>query len=284
MEGLFVGRSTFDMVYACKEFPEEDTKVDAYHSYVSAGGPALNAAITFSALGGSASLYSEIGVGVFAEEVKAELAKFDVALCDTASDQQHVLPATTTILHRGTRTIVSQAVTPAGHGNFEGRISPVRASIVLSDGNLPRLSKPILHWAKESKITTVLDGGSWKGWTEQLLTLIDVAIVSSRFLPPGISNTADCLSWLAHRGIQYVAATNGPEPIRWLCQGRSGEIEPPTVDAVDTLGAGDVLHGAFCYYFSAGDDFILSLERAATVATQACTTWGPRGRAASRDR
>jgi sugar/nucleoside kinase (ribokinase family) len=45
---------------------------------------------------------------------------------------------------------------------------------------------------------------------------------------------------------------------------------------VDTLGAGDIFHGAFCHYLLECNDFLLSLERAGEVASLSCTSLGTR--------
>jgi sugar/nucleoside kinase (ribokinase family) len=73
-----------------------------------------------------------------------------------------------------------------------------------------------------------------------------------------------------------MAVTNGPGPIRWRTAEASGEITPPVVNAIDTLGAGDIFHGAFCHAFAIGQDFPASLAAAAEVAARSCARWGPR--------
>jgi sugar/nucleoside kinase (ribokinase family) len=45
---------------------------------------------------------------------------------------------------------------------------------------------------------------------------------------------------------------------------------------VDTLGAGDILHGAFCHYHVAGQSFPQALRSAAEIATLACRHLGTR--------
>jgi len=49
------------------------------------------------------------------------------------------------------------------------------------------------------------------------------------------------------------------------------------IRAVDTLGAGDIFHGAFCYYISQpGYEFREALSAAAHVATFSCRDPGTR--------
>jgi sugar/nucleoside kinase (ribokinase family) len=143
---------------------------------------------------------------------------------------------------------------------------------VLSDGHLPELALPILRRARETGVPTMLDGGSWKPWTAELLPWIDIAVVSSRFAPPGV---ADVLAFLRAR-VGAAAVTAGPGPIRWTAGPGSGAIRPPPAAAVDTLGAGDIFHGAFCHAFAESRDFSASLAAAAGVASRSCAFWGPR--------
>ena len=276
--GLFVGRSTLDIVYACFRFPEPDGKVDAEAAYLSGGGPALNGAVAFAGLGGQARLCSMIGRGPMAERVRQDLGAHGVALVDTAEDQDGVLPVSTVILTGASRAIVNQPLperaAELGPGPLDRLFEP-RPDIVLSDGHLPDLAQPILRRGREAGVPTVLDGGSWKPWTAELLPWIDIAIVSSRFRPPAAGGVSDPLELLS-RSIGAVAITQGPKPIRWAQRGASGQIAPPKVRAIDTLGAGDIFHGAFCHAFAVSRDFPGSLEAAAAVASRSTESWGPR--------
>ena len=44
----------------------------------------------------------------------------------------------------------------------------------------------------------------------------------------------------------------------------------PEVEVVDTMGAGDILHGAYCFFVSIGRGFIESLAEAAKIAAESC--------------
>jgi sugar/nucleoside kinase (ribokinase family) len=48
------------------------------------------------------------------------------------------------------------------------------------------------------------------------------------------------------------------------------------VGVVDTLGAGDILHGAFCWYFLRSGDFAESLQAASRIATLSVRYFGSR--------
>jgi sugar/nucleoside kinase (ribokinase family) len=54
------------------------------------------------------------------------------------------------------------------------------------------------------------------------------------------------------------------------------EVEPVTVDAVDTLGAGDMFAGAFLYGLTQGMDFGPAGDLASRAAAKVVTRFGPR--------
>ena len=78
--------------------------------------------------------------------------------------------------------------------------------------------------------------------------------------------SADLLDRVADLGPRLVAQSAGSGPVRVLVVGPQGRrrsvLHPPTVpaaDVVDTLGAGDVLHGATAAALAGGDDVLAAL-------------------------
>lgn len=62
----------------------------------------------------------------------------------------------------------------------------------------------------------------------------------------------------------------------WRSGGKGGDINPPSVEPVDTLGAGDIFHGAFCWSLVEQGDFVTALKKASEVAAFSTTMWGTR--------
>lgn len=74
-----------------------------------------------------------------------------------------------------------------------------------------------------------------------------------------------------------MAITRGAAPIIYLDNRKRGKIPVERVRPTDTLGAGDIFHGAFCYQASQrGQSFRDSLGFAARVATFSCLHLGTR--------
>jgi sugar/nucleoside kinase (ribokinase family) len=277
LRALFVGRSTYDLCFVLPRYPEEDTKSEVEGYYQAAGGPALNAAIVFSALGGEAQLFTGAGTGEMASSMRRELSDYRVTLHDAAYGQNNVLPISSILINRvtGTRTILTHApesnVTSVSDAELD---SLPRPGIVMSDGHIPELAEPVLTWARARGIPTLIDGGSWKDWMPELLKLIDIAVISERFQPPRARSIEDRFAYLKSRGVTKMAVTRGPTTIAWRDGERKGEFHPPNVAAIDTLGAGDAFHGSFCRYFLEGEAFEAALHHAASLASRSCTEWG----------
>ena len=150
------------------------------------------------------------------------------------------------------------------------------ARILLVDGHSMQACQAWARAARSSGVPVVLDGGSWKAGTDELLRFVDAAICSADFLPPGSRGEDEVIQHLQTHGVKRIAITHGADPIRFLSGTSSGMIAVPQVDVVDTTGAGDILHGAFCYYSVAGHSFVDSLRAAAKVASESCRYAGTR--------
>jgi len=85
------------------------------------------------------------------------------------------------------------------------------------------------------------------------------------------------LAGLALAGLTpaLLAATRGPRGTIWLNEaGKLEETPAFPVQAVDTLGAGDVFHGAFTLGLAEGAEVREALRFAATAAALKCTRHG----------
>jgi sugar/nucleoside kinase (ribokinase family) len=247
---LFVGLCTLDIVQVVARMPGPNEKTTALRQSVSAGGPAANAGVTFACLGGHATLVTGIGRHPLADGVHADLTRAGVTVIDAGADDDRPPPVSSvTITERsGDRSVVSS--------NAAGRLTQPPANLaelvgdaqaVLVDGHHPALALAAAQAACVSGRPCVLDGGSWKDNTADLLPYIHVAVCSADFRPPGTAGPAGVLDFLADRGIRWAAVTDGPNPVRWAGPGTRGEIPVPAVRVSDTLGAGDIFHGAFLH-------------------------------------
>ncbi|MEU6852995.1 PfkB family carbohydrate kinase [Actinacidiphila alni] len=300
--GLFVGLTTLDIIQLVDYVPAANEKVTARAQTVAAGGPAANAAAAFSHLGGEATLLTAVGGHPLAAGITADLAQLGVRVVDLAADSD-APPAVSSILvtaATGERAVASLNTTGRRVAVLPGPYVAelvAGADVVECDGHHIEPAIAVARAARTAGRRTVLDGGSWKPGTDELLPFIDVAVCSADFRPPGASTPGQVLDFLttSGAGVPWAAVTRGGDPVLWAGSGGArGELPvAPAARIADTLAAGDVLHGALAYVLAAppvdhrtADHLIAdpltvgafrtALTYASAVATASCASFGTR--------
>ncbi|MER6796576.1 PfkB family carbohydrate kinase, partial [Amycolatopsis mediterranei] len=163
----------------------------------------------------------------------------------------------------GERTVVSRNAA-GSEATWDGTVD---ADVVLVDGHHPGLALSVARAAGD--VPVVLDTGSWKPVLDELLPLVDVAACSAHFTAPEPG--------LHERGVPTVITTAGPHPVRWsTADGGSGEVPVAEVEARDTLGAGDVWHGALAVAVTRERTVTDRIRFANEVAAERVRHVGPR--------
>ncbi|WP_299447944.1 PfkB family carbohydrate kinase [uncultured Phycicoccus sp.] len=278
---LACGLATVDVVQVVDAVPGPNEKVVALSTTVAAGGPACNAAMACSRLGVETRFVGAVGSGAFSAVVLGDLARHAISVTDLAPPSFEP-PLSTVLVARGSgeRAVVSRNA--VGVEGYE-EVSPSRAEALLSgvgallvDGHHLPVALALAQEARRREVPVVLDGGSWKPGLEALLALVDVAVVSADFHAPGVAD----LDGLRALGPWWVARTDGPRPVTWqAADGGSGEVAVPEVEVVDTLGAGDVLHGALLAAVARDGlgDLPGALEQAVAIAARSVGAPGALG-------
>lgn len=281
------GLVTLDVVQVVDRLPGADEKVVARSLAATFGGPAANAAATAVALGVPTRLVAAVGVGALADVVRHEVVACGVELVDAAGDSGVAQPAVSTVLvTRGTgeRAVVSTNATgldapgPGAEPDVDRLVGDVGpGDVLLLDGHLPGVALAVARRARERGCAVVLDGGSWKPDAPEMIGLCDAVVLSADFRPPG-AGPEDVLDAVAALGPGFVARTRGGEPVEVLEAGeRYAVAVPRPTRVVDTLGAGDVVHGAFAAAVADGNAWRAALEGAVVVATRSVQHAGARG-------
>jgi len=274
-----LGLTTLDIIYSVENPPLVNEKIVAGDQLIVSGGPATNAAVTFATLTGKSKLVSVIGRHPLSTIVHDELKKYKVRHIDLAPDHAHPPPLSSIVVKKasGERSVVSINAVKTQTEKFQFLNQLSEMDVLLVDGHQMAASVHACSKARSLGIPCVMDAGSWKDGSDELLPFIDYAICSERFLPPNCSSHQDVIDYASSCGIKNVAITRGGKSILCSINGRNSFTEIPNGMVVDTLGAGDILHGAFCYYLLTGNgDFAESLVRASQVASFSCQYFGTR--------
>ena len=285
--GLFVGLSTVDLVHRVQRAPGPDEKVVATRADLAAGGPAANAAVTFAGLGGRAVLLTALGDGPVASVARADLLACQVQVVDATAAPVHgvgpvgdtPVSAVTVVEFSGERSVVSrnaEDVSVDVPADLADLVSA--AAVVLLDGHHPALALAAGRAAHAAGVPVILDAGSWKPVLPELLPHVSAAVCSAGFAPPGCVGDPDATARaLLADGPDFVAVTAGPAPVRWWTTAGQGCLDVPVVRVRDTLGAGDVLHGAYAFAGASGvADPVKALRFAIDVAGVRVAHVGPR--------
>jgi sugar/nucleoside kinase (ribokinase family) len=278
MRGLFFGLTTVDLQFLVENYPDANSKVKAKKNGIYAGGPATNAAIACAYLGGTAKLFTVIGQHPLREFIINDIQEAEVTVVDLMPDvkTEPVFASVITSEIEGSRTIFSYHPSINFIMLDKQSLTNEHIDIALFDGFYLDAANELAKNMKKHDIPVVLDGGSWKSGMEYFLPLVDIAICSEDFYPPNTSTTKGVMRYLKDRNISNIAITRGDKPLLFESQDRSGEIYIDKKQVVDTLGAGDFFHGAFCFYMASGDDFVEALRKSAELATQSCMEFGTR--------
>ena len=272
--GLFVGLTTIDLVHYVERFPVPDEKIQAEGCWLGAGGPAANAAATFAALGGRAWLVTALGTGDLSRLSAADLEAHGVEVIDVSSGGE--IAVSSVMVDRGGRRIVASRNAEAiGAHGIPDRVPDLPAADVLAfDAHYPRLVALVLGCASYATTPVVLDPGNWKPHLPALMDRCE-HIIASASLDRTASASELLLRLQRHRPV-LAAVSRGADPIAACFEGVATTIDVPATRAIDTLGAGDVLHGAYAFYLAAGRPVCEALGAGALVAARSCEHRGPR--------
>jgi sugar/nucleoside kinase (ribokinase family) len=266
---------TLDVVHVLDRLPQPDEKTWSRSQHIAFGGPAANAAATAAALGAPSRLLAPFGQSPFTAVVAAQLQAAGVSWVDPTPQVRHPSPISTVLVTAGTgqRAVVAGgapllpgSTDPDGPPDdlldgrpgdlLDGRRGDLLEDLldelldgvgaVLLDGHAHPWAVAVARRGRARGIPVVLDGGSLKPGTAQLLEHVDLAILSADFHVP---DGADPLDWtLRHGSCRYAARSAGAAALRWRSRAGAatteGVVPVAAVEVLDTLGAGDVLHGA----------------------------------------
>jgi sulfofructose kinase len=253
---LCVGHAVQDFVFTVAVLPDRGAKYRATRFESVGGGPAATAAVAVSRLGGHAFLAARVGDDDAAGMIAAELTGFGV-------DCTHVLRCP------GSASSVSAVIVDArGERMIVNHLDPslpvdatwlpsagsVGARVVLADTRWPEGALVALSAARAAGLPAVLDADRPVPADGVLLHAATHVAFSSDALADltGIGDVRLALAEVA-RGLQgWCCVTAGGDGVYWYEQGEMRHEPAFDVPVVDTLGAGDVWHGAFALALAEG--------------------------------
>jgi sugar/nucleoside kinase (ribokinase family) len=176
----------------------------------------------------------------------------------------------------GERTIVSRR-----SGLDDARLKDADAvtgsvQAVMIDNRFPEFSLDVARAARRNKVPVLLDADNPTRLTEELFAACTHIVFSAHGLRESvhIKDPEAGLRQVSTMTDAYLSVTKGGAGAWWLHQGRGGHEKAFPVEAIDTLGAGDVYHGAFALALGEGQDLAAARRFSAAAAALKCLRFG----------
>ncbi len=248
-----VGHCSLDILGRLPSYPSVDCKAELSEVLVQGGGPAATALVTLARLGVSSAFVGRVGGDDFGRRIRCELEQEGVdcryLVIDEAGTSQIAFIAVEE--NSGLRNIFWNAGSARELTAADLPLELIaRCRVLHLDGLQQAASLAAAKEARRRGVITVLDGGSVREGTPELLPHIDHLVVSSRFARQllGDRPPEKWLPELMAYGARAATVTVG-ENGSYTFSREEGLFHQPAfaVQAVDTTGCGDVFHGGYIY-------------------------------------
>src|SRR3979411_2192406 len=258
---LCIGMPVRDLTFRVRGLPARGSKEQPSNFEEICGGNALNGAIGIVRLGGRASVCGPMGD---ARETSSRYI-FE-KLAHEGIDTKHIVHM------RGLVTPISNImIDPSGERTIVTFRDPELwkvqlpdtdelledCSAILTENRCAEFCTDLCAEARRRGIPVIVDVDRTMSLREGLLTASSHLVFSSEALQAtaGVADDAEALKKIAKLTPSFVAGTRGAQGSIWLDEHQILRQTPAfPVHTVDTLGAGDVFHGAFPLAITEGQD------------------------------
>lgn len=284
-----VGLNATDTVLIVPRLPPYGGKARFTREFYSVGGQVATAMVTCARLGLRAKYIGTVGDD---ERGRMQIDSLRASGIDIQHVQQRVnCPNQSAYIvvdeSTGERTIFWNrpdclAISPA-------QITPdqiTRARLLHIDGHDTPAVEHAARIARAANIPVTVDVDTIYAGFDRVLPLVDYLIASTEFPArwTGIEDPFAALTAIQREsGVRVAAMTLGAHGALAYTEGRFHYSPAFVVNCIDTTGAGDVFHGAFCYAVLQQMPIADALEFSNAMAALNCTAPGARGHIADGD-
>ena len=275
------GIAVLDHVFTTSAFPKGAGKHFASGYLEVGGGPAATAAVAVARLGGTALFWGRVGDDATGARILAELGEWGVDVWNARLCPDARSPTSAVVVDdTGERMIVAFAdaeLDPSPDWLPIDKIDGLDA--VMVDSRWPQGAEAVLSAARAHTLPGILDADATPdNAAKALLPLASHVAFSTAGLAQttGTDDPDEGLARAADMTDAWLAVTAGEEGCYWLEGGKLAHIPAFPVTVRDTLGAGDVFHGALALALAEGRPAEDALRFASAAAALKCTRLGGR--------
>lgn len=281
MAGVLVcGIAVVDYVFRVDALPDAPEKYRAQGMDVVGGGCAANAAVAITRLGGAGQLMTRLGDDAVAHAIRADLEAEGVDMTPSVITPGARSPMSSVVVDaEGERMIVNFR----GEGLAQTAPIPPLPQAVLADTRWPQAALSLFLAARAAGIPAVLDAEA--PIPRALAEAATHVVFSAQGLRDFTGVHALEAALLAAQTMLpgWIAVTDGARGMGYVRDGAVAWLPGHDVAVVDTLGAGDVWHGAFALGLAEGLVEMDAAAMAHAAAALKCTAFGGRKATPTRD-
>lgn len=278
---LVVGYNAFDVIVPVCEFPLPDEKAEVSRVITCSGGPGATAAVALARLGAEVKLVTPLTDDLPGRLQRHDLLAAGVDLSRSPTMEGCESPKAVILVDevRAQRTIFwSRDDVPHLDSSHAAPELLEDVDLFYTDGHEADVSIRLARLATEKGLPVVLDAGSVRAGSGELVTCCTDVISSRGFAPDLTGRTAplDALRAMRDMGPERVAMTFGSQGVLGLENDRLIPVAAFAVPVRDTTGAGDAFHAGYAFALANGREFGSCLDWGSAVAGLKCRDWGGR--------
>jgi sulfofructose kinase len=278
---LCIGMPVRDLTFRVDGLPARGSKENASHFDEICGGNALNGAIGIARLGGRASICGPMG------DARETTSRYIFEkMAHEGIETKHIvhMPGLVTPISNimidpsGERTIVTFRDPELWRVRLPDAAMLLEdCDAILTESRCAAFCTDLCAEARRRGIPVIVDVDRAMSLREGLLTASSHLVFSSEPLQEtaDVADDGEALKKIAKLTPSFLAGTRGAQGTIWLDEHQNLQQTPAfPVHTVDTLGAGDVFHGAFALAVTEHQDLRAALRFASAAAALKCTRFG----------
>lgn len=282
---VVIGSLNMDLVVTAERMPRVGETIEGSNIHYIPGGKGANQAVGCARLGADVTMIGSVGTDSFGQQIMSQMNKYGI-ITDRIAQLEHVPTGTATILHTAQDNCI--VIVPGANGRTtEQLVTANSEAIRKADILLLQLEIPIstvleaLRTARAHGVRTILNPAPAKPLSDELLALVDILTpnetefeaLSGRSYASEEELMTGMRAWEA-KYKQTLIITRGEKGSSYLVDGELYTAKAPSVQVVDTTGAGDCFNAALSYSLAAGQNMHEAVSFAIRAASLSVTRFG----------
>lgn len=277
---LSIGHLTYDVTLPVFSFPKENEKIHIEKKEEGAGGPALISALLLAKWDMDVYMAGTVGKDLYGERIKKDLSLNRVNTKYIEENEEYITTYSVDVANEenSSRTLLICDKENEKMKDLELDFEP---DIIYLDGYESTLSLKMLK--KYSKAISVLDAGKEKKEILELAKCVNYVVCSKGFAESvsGLKfdfenkkTLVEIFQKLESKFKGEIVVTLEENGVLYRLDNKIKLMPAIKVKTKDTLGAGDVFHGAFTYGIANDFDYEKTIKYANIAGTLSTTKMG----------